>query len=719
MADSDPRSAPSDPRQRARPGQPSARRERPRARSGGAPAAAAQAAGSARTWRAIPAPLRWIGAILFLIAVAVAIFVEVFQWNWLRGPIDNYLSARMNRPVVIHGDLTAKIWSWTPSVTAREVTVAEPPWAGKGPMATLPSLTVALDLKAYLFHGKFILAEVDAEHPSATLLRNALGRNNWTFGPLNATPQPLRLPPVRHFTINGGRVVLNDARRKLYFTGEVSSNEQVTGFGRGRFSLIGQGEMNRAPFRAQVSGGPLINVDPNVPYPFHTDIWAGSTHIVATGDIRRPFDLGVMQATGRVTGEDMASLYRLTGLALPNTPPYDLSGHVARNDTRYDITGLHGHIGQTDLAGHIMVNRTGERRDLTGDLFSRRLNLADLTAVVGGAPPALIKGQALSPLQKTMAAKLSAQGRILPDARLDVTRLRDNDADLRYRAESVAAGPLPIRHAFIHARLDRGLLTIDPLTMTLPQGALSGSVRLDARSRVPATSLRLSLARARAQELLPTTPKIKGPAPFVGPLAASARLFGVGDSVRSTAATANGVVAVAMPSGQMRQMLAEALGIDVGRTLFMYLSKDDKPTQVHCAVAVFRARNGVLQAQNLAIDTDAMLASGKGVVDLRNETVNLSLSGKPKHFRLLRLAAPITLKGRLAAPKLGVDIAKALPQAGAAAALGALVSPLAAVLPFVDLGTAKNADCPALIAQARSDGVVLARQDRRGAQAGH
>jgi uncharacterized protein involved in outer membrane biogenesis len=199
MAGSDSRSKPSDPRQRSQPRLPGARRERPRARGPGAPQAAA--VGPKRRWRAIPAPLRWAGATLLLIAIAITVFVEVFQWNWLRGPIDDYLSARMHRQVVIHGDLSAKVWTWTPSATARDVTVADPTWAGAGPMARLPSLTVALDLKALLFHGKLVLTEVDAEHPSARLVRNASGRNNWTFAPANAAPQPLRAaasPPLHH-----------------------------------------------------------------------------------------------------------------------------------------------------------------------------------------------------------------------------------------------------------------------------------------------------------------------------------------------------------------------------------------------------------------------------------------------------------------------------------------------------------------------------------------
>jgi hypothetical protein len=124
-------------------------------------------------------------------------------------------------------------------------------------------------------------------------------------------------------------------------------------------------------------------------------------------------------------------------------------------------------------------------------------------------------------------------------------------------------------------------------------------------------------------------------------------------------------------------------------------------------VAEFKAHDGVLTAQRLLIDTGDVLAQGGGTVNLRDETLNLALNGEPKHFRLIRIAAPITLKGRLDDPKLGIDIRKALPQVGAAVALGAVASPFAAILPFVGLGTATDANCGALLAEAAANGAPV------------
>ena len=705
MAEPRPRPSPPTARPRTPPGGRRSAGREVRAQPRGPAAPPATSARSGWSWRDIPAPVRWVGAFVTLLLIAIAIFLALFQWNWLRGPIDRYASARLQRPVAIHGDLAGHIWTWSPSLTADDVTVAEPGWAGAGQMVAIPRLTIAIDLKALLRRHALVVSLVDAEHPTVRMIRDASGRNNWTFGAPTRTPQPLKLPPIRHFTIDNGRLTLDDARRKLHFTGQVSSNERLTGYGRGHFTMTGQGTLNGQAFLAQILGGPLINVDPDRPYPFQSDIHAGATHIVANGTIQRPFDLGVMQASGRVSGPDLSDLYDLTGFALPSTPPYDLAGQVKRDGNRFDIAAIHGRMGSSDLAGHLVASEANGRRDLTGALASRRLKLADLTALIGGAPRSVVKATVTSPKQQAMAAKLTAEHRIFPDARLDVARMREMDADVRYTAGSVDAGPLPIRQVSLHVRLDHGLLNIDPFALTLPVGALSGSVGVNARGSVPLTSLNVTLAHAQVQELLPKSAGASPP--LTGALVGRARLTGAGNSVRAAAGTASGVVAVAIPQGQMRQLLAELMGIDVGRSLFLYLTKDQKPTPVRCAVAEFRAHGGVLTAQRLLIDTGAVQATGKGVIDLRNENLNLSLSGKPKHFRLLRIAAPITLTGRLDQPKFGVDLAKAAPQLGIAAVLGAVVSPLAAILPFVSLGTVKDANCGALLAEAAADGAPV------------
>ena len=70
---------------------------------------------------------------------------------------------------------------------------------------------------------------------------------------------------------------------------------------------------------------------------------------------------------------------------------------------------------------------------------------------------------------------------------------------------------------------------------------------------------------------------------------------------------------------------------------------------------------------------------------------------------MLRLRTPVTVRGTLSDPKIGVQPGKLAAQTAGAVALGTLLTPLAAVLAFVDGGLAKDANCAALTAQAAQD----------------
>ena len=164
---------------------------------------------------------------------------------------------------------------------------------------------------------------------------------------------------------------------------------------------------------------------------------------------------------------------------------------------------------------------------------------------------------------------------------------------------------------------------------------------------------------------------------------------------------------MAIPPGKMRQSFAELMGVNVVPGLFQLLAKDPKQTDLRCAVADFDVRNGVLTARRLVLDTGVVVTTGRGSVNLGSEALDLTLQGHTKKPRLVRVIAPIHVGGRLAKPQLKVDTGPVVAQAGAGLALGAVLTPLAALIPFLTPGGAHDADCAALLAEARSSGAPV------------
>jgi AsmA family protein len=644
--------------------------------------------------------LAWTGGTFLALAAVAALIAAIWDWNWFRGPLAALASARMHRQVSIDGDLRVHLWSWQPSATVDRLRIANPAWAGKADLADIDRLAVAIRLIP-LFAGRLDMRLLEFDRPNASFYRDASGRASWDFSDGKKPDEPLRLPPIRQFIIDGGKLNYRDEDRKLVFSGTVDAKERLGAANRG-FQLAGRGVLNDQPFILQVTGGPLLNIDRNKPYPFDANIRAGETYVTAQGAVPKPFDLSQFSMNVTSRGPDLSQLYGLTGVPLPNTPPYDLRGRLSRDVHLWKLDNLGGRVGSSDLSGRLSV-RTGDKRPfLTADLRSRSLDFPDLGALFGGGRKA---GKVASPTQVAVARKMQAQGRIFPDATLNFDRIRALDADVSYKATSIKDAPINLRSGSTRVKLNAGVLRAEPLDLDLPQGRITGFVQLDGRKTNAVTDLDLRLANARLENLFPV--KFQGATPFAGPLAGRARLHGTGDSVHDAMGDANGEVMVVAPGGEIRRSLAELAGVDVIKGLGLLFSKNQATTPIRCGVMHMTAKGGVLNADRLIVDTGPVLIDGDATVNLDTEHLMFRLKGHPKKFQLVRLLAPITISGPMLSPKVGVEKGQAIAQGGVAVALAAVLSPIAALLPFVDAGLAKDANCTGLVAQQRAQGAPV------------
>ena len=98
---------------------------------------------------------------------------------------------------------------------------------------------------------------------------------------------------------------------------------------------------------------------------------------------------------------------------------------------------------------------------------------------------------------------------------------------------------------------------------------------------------------------------------------------------------------------------------------------------------------------------------------MKTERLNLTFEGESKKPRLLRLFMPIHVDGPLRNPGYDLKAGGAVAQGGLAAVLSGLLSPLAAILPFVEPGLAEDVNCAALMAEGRARGAPVRTPARR------
>jgi AsmA family protein len=653
---------------------------------------------------------KWFSALLIGLAglvLLVILLLAFFDWNLFRPALARAITAKTGRPAAINGDLRVHAFSWNPHADIHGLTLKNPSWAAHDTMISVKDISITVSL-ARLLRGQLVIPEIIITEPVLNLERDAQGRASWELGSESGKPNndtsPTKLPAMRRLIIQDGKLEVEDAIRHLKFGGTITASDAT---GESALAVKAKGTLNAKPFTLDANGASLIDLTPEKPYPFSATITAGDIHLKTQITVRKPFDFRLLDVDFTVSGNDLADVFYLTGLALPNTPPYRFAATVHVSGITYHIDDFHGQLGDSDLSGRIEVVNRAPRPQFTATLTSKNLNIADLAPTLGEpAPPATsLAATDTQPKGRNKAQPTAAVARpqfLLPDADLQMNRVRGMDADVRYQANSVTAPKVPMKAVEFHLTLQAGLLKLDPLAFVLDQGKFSGSVQIDARKATEVSDIDMHVDGIDLSQF--RTKAMKTP-PMTGTLAGRVKLQGTGSSVHKFASTAAGSVAFVIPQGEITSAFAELTGIDIIRALGLLVAKNEEKTPIRCSVIDFQANDGDLAAKTLFIDTTDVLINGKGNVDLKSEKLDLQLKGDPKKLRLTRIRSPIVLKGTLEHPTVGLDVKKLAGQGAVASALGVLLTPAAAILAFIDPGLAKNKDCASAVSSENASAI--------------
>jgi uncharacterized protein involved in outer membrane biogenesis len=269
---------------------------------------------------------------------------------------------------------------------------------------------------------------------------------------------------------------------------------------------------------------------------------------------------------------------------------------------------------------------------------------------------------------------------------------------VHFTGEHVEAPGLPIDRLSAALTIDAGQARLDPLAFTIAQGSFAGTVELDGRADMPRARLAMDIRRMDLHRFFAGT---RFAPQTSGTLAGHLELAGRGRSTAELLGGADGRATLLMAGGSLSALLIEAAGLDIAKALGLALGRD-QPMAVRCLVADFGLSGGDARTRALVLDTEGAVITGDGDINLRNERMGLRLTAHPKDASPFSARAPVLVNGTLKKPTIGIDPAAEAARGGLAVALGALLTPLAAIIPFLEPGLGEDQDCGRLIQQAQA-----------------
>ena len=670
---------------------------------------------------------RLVAASVVAIAVIGLGVCEVMGWPFLAAPMQRWLGDALERRVSLSADPAARPEAvirllGRVEIRAAHLEIGAPRWS------SAPHMLLARDARitfgyADLWRARqgapLRIRELRAVQLDGLLERLADGHASWQFGKNTDTPDtarlPARVPMFGRLQVDSGGLVYRDALMALDLDARFSLVEgadiaAASGAASGpaaglQFKATGAFQGRPLSIDAHAAGVLPAVTDEAAALPVTINARVGRASLVFEGTATDALHLKAL--TGRFTlqGPSLAAVGDPLGVTLPTTGPFRAEGRLAKQGVVWNTVLDRVSIGSSRLAGAFVFDRRPPTPTLAGRLTGTQLALADLGPAFG-APVYLTAAQATADPAPRPAGV--APGRVLPSRDFDLPALRAMDANVLIDIDSLDLGTRllePLKPLRTHLVLADGVLTLRDLDARTAQGRLSGTVQLDGRAAQALWTADLRWDGVRLEHWIRQTRANEAPPYVTGSLGGQARVAGQGKSTAAVLGSLRGEVRMQLKNGTISHFAVEAAGLDIAEGLGMLIKGDDT-LPIQCAMVDLVADQGVLRPRVLVLDTRDSTLWMDGSVSLATEALDLRVVVAPKDFSPLALRTPLRVRGSFANPSISLEKGTLGARLGASALL-ALVTPLAALIPLIDIGSSDDAKrgadaCRALADRARA-----------------
>ncbi len=446
--------------------------------------------------------------------------------------------------------------------------------------------------------------------------------------------------------------------------------------------VVLSGALNRVPFDATIAAGSIAELyRPNTPLPVRFVMRAGEVQLKAEGAVARPFSRQEFNLSHELTGKEIKGLDPLMDMVLPLQGEFHARGRVsARGKQFFYEEDLR--VGRSDLKAELTVSYEAARPAIEGRVRIHELHMNDLI-LSGVEPPG-------DPARKS--------ARVIPDHPIPAEIFRAADLDLHLQAGRIVTGAEPLGDLSAEITIQNGRYHSVHSVSGVLGGRMEGEVEIDAAADPPSIGIRFQ-AEEVDYRFLQSPARESGL--IEGRIGLYAELAGAGGTVRDFLEDAQGRLTLIGGPGRISDRRLDLWAADLLPTMLSPRWQRENITEMNCAVAHVKLHQGMMEVEDLLLDTRRITVAGSGSVDLKTESMDLLLAPRPKRVSLVSLANTVRIRGTLADPDVSAARLPSRRRLVRTGFLAGVVNPLFLLTAFVDTGTGSSNPCVRAVERAQ------------------
>jgi len=590
----------------------------------------------------------WAAALLVVVSAVALRTVDLSRFT---GTIAAAVKRGTGRELTVGRGPYARI-SLVPSVVLEDVALSNAPWGSRKEMLRVKRVKLRLRLLA-LLRGQILVDRFVLVEPDLLLETKPDGEGNWVFAPPSSdaaaedpagTGSLVSRVGIREVRITdavlgyrdgcaGWQVATIVRRLTLAPSRTAEGNLDVDG------TLTLQG--------AEVSvtgtvGGPGAVLGSG-PFPVALAFSTKGASFSLEGAIQHVRDLVGVDLSAALEVSDPRLFAAAPGAALP---VFQLKGRLRDSGKAWVLDPLRATAGRSSVSGSAGYVMGCPRSKISLDLSAPLLDLAEL---VGNGT-----GKETAPKRPSEKG-----GKVFSREPLQFGALKALDATADLRVDTlVLPTSTRVQELTVRVVLVNGRLVVDPLSMEVGGGRISGSFRLDAGRR-PSFAAKLTGRDIELRALL----GLAGVRTDVerAPTDLSVELSGSGGSLHDWMAGLGGKVRVVVGPGRI-----EGAALNLGGDVLMQAMdavnpsrKSETSTELRCAVINVPVEGGLLRLdRRVAAETSKIHLVVGGTANLATEILDLGFRSKATQglgMGLANFAGAARIRGPFTSPTVGLD----------------------------------------------------------------
>jgi hypothetical protein len=591
-----------------------------------------------------------VWAVVLLVIVS-RVALRTVDLSRFTGTIAAAVKSQTGRELTVGKGPYARV-SLAPTVVLEDVALSNAPWGSRKEMLRVKRLELRLRLFP-LLRRQVLVERLVLVEPDLLLETDPKGEGNWVFtqptgvtsaGNAGGTSSLASRLGVREVRITDAVLGYRDGCAGWQAATVVRRLTLAPSrTARGDLDVDGTLTLERASVSVSGAIGGVDSIVGSRPFPLTLSLSTKGAAAKLEGAIERVRDLAGVDL--KIALEVIDPQAVAASLDAP-MPAFRIDGRLRDSGKAWVLDKLRFTSGRSSISGSMGYVMGCPRSKISADLRAALLDLGELTGAGEGA-------------RTTSKAPSAKGGKIFPNEPLALDALRTFDVTAAVQVESlVLPGGAGARALVARTVLANGRMVVDPLSLTLGGGRISGSLRLDAGRR-PSFEARLTgnaVGLGALVGLAGVRADVEG-----APTDLSVALSGSGGSLHDWMAGLGGNVRVVVGPGRI-EGAALRLGGDVLTQALDAVNpsrKSGTSTELRCAVINVPVEGGVVRLdRRVAAETSQINLAVGGTANLGTEMLDLGFRSKATQglgMGLANFAGAARIRGPFTNPTLGLD----------------------------------------------------------------